>query len=154
VDKAYRIFSAPSGSFDGSQLPPGFSTGFKARGWSTPRESFATLHAGGKIMLAIWHRENVDADVVREITLAHEEAMADVPSQVVPGNRIHYVFWTAGTQRAMISVSPNAKGQTGITVAVGDTRVMDPLRMNPNDAAADRQTAEQELLRLTESKQL
>jgi len=152
VEKAFRIFAPPPGSYDSAQLPPGFNTGFKARGWSTAKESFCTLSAGGRVILALWQRENVDADQVRETMLAHEGAMTGISSRFVPGNGARYTFWDSGNQRAMISVSPNAKNQVGLAVAVGDVRAMNPLRMNPTDAEADVRVAERELRRLNDSK--
>ncbi|MBV6457384.1 MAG: hypothetical protein HONBIEJF_00492 [Fimbriimonadaceae bacterium] len=151
VEKAFRIFAPPPGSYASAQLPPGFNTGFKARGWSTAKESFATLSAGGRVVLALWQRENVDGDEIREAMLAHEAVMTGVSSKFVPGNDVQYTFWDSGNQRTMISVSPNAKKQVGLVIAVGDIRVMNPLRMSPTDAEADVRTAERELRRLQAS---
>lgn len=154
VEKAFRIFSPPPGSYDTAQLPPGFNTGFKARGWSTAKESFSTLSAGGRVILALWQRENLDTDQIREATIAHETTMTGVTPKFVAGNGVRYMFWDAGNQRTMIAVSPNAKNQVGLTVAVGDVRVMNPLRMNPMDAEADVRVAERELRRLQEQNQV
>ena len=136
-DTAIELFHPPKGSFDFSDLPPRFQTPpYKVKGWDARREGFGVILYQGLIAAAMHQLPKSDLDQLNEIVSEHRRGLSPLVPKHVEGRRAQYWIWSADTQRLVI-VGLQAQNSVKITVALGDTVVMDALGLSENDAVRD-----------------
>lgn len=146
LEDANRAFPAPQDIFGLKELPPGFGTGFRARGYETPREGLGLILVDNRVAVALRRVEDISADAANESLRRYVEEFGDA-SETVKGARIEYRFWSKEDQRLMVCLAPDRKEPTrfDVTVAVGVSTLMDALRMSYASAREDRAIAEKAL---------
>lgn len=146
LEDANRAFPAPQDIFGLKELPPGFGSGFRARGFETPRDGLGLILVDNRVAVAMRRIEDVSADAAKEAVRRYVAEFGDA-SESVSGARIEYRFWSKEDQRLMVCTAPDRKepSRFDVTVAVGVSTLMDALRMSHASAREDRAIAEKAL---------
>lgn len=146
LEDANRAFPAPQDIFGLKELPPGFGSGFRARGFETPREGLGLILVDNRVAVAMRRLEDVSVDAAKEAVRRYVAEFGDA-TESVSGARIEYRFWTKEDQRLMVCTAPDRKetSRFDVTVAVGVSTLMDALRMSHASAREDRAIAERAL---------
>jgi hypothetical protein len=146
LEDANRVFPAPQDIFGLKELPPGFGSGFRARGYETPREGLGLILVDNRVAVAMRRIEDVSADTAKDAVRRYVAEFGE-PSESVSGARIEYRFWSKEDQRLMVCTAPDRKepSRYDVTVAVGVSTLMDALRMSYASAREDRAIAEKAL---------
>ncbi len=145
LEEAGRTFPPPD-AFGLKELPPGFGTGFRARGYETREEGLGLILVDNRVAIAVRREENVNADKIEEVVKAFVRQFGE-PDESVSGARIEYRFWNKEDQRLMLCTAPDREDPThyDVTMAVGVMTLMDALRMSYPMAREDRAMAERAL---------
>ncbi len=140
---ALRAIPKPARAFAIPDESPFANESIRQVGWESAEKSFGLLtNAGGRVLLALYQREQVSTELLNQTVAEHEAAFGPSETSLTVG-RVSYRFWARGNSRLMISASPDAKGRLGMAVAIGHFEVMDPLGMSPRQAEMDAAKAEQ-----------
>jgi hypothetical protein len=138
VDKIVRV---PTGSGEFRELPPGFEQPYTAKGYENAQGGFGAIYYESHLAQATSHEDNLTLPQVDSTVKAYEKLMG-VPRTEIPGNLVKYWFWEdlAQGQRLMLCAVQNRKDvrRFDLTCALGDSKVMDQLRMSPAAAREDR----------------
>lgn len=137
-DMSEKVFPVPPNAFTVHDLPDRFVPPYRARGFETPREGFATLLYGDKVALAVRRLEDVTSEVWNRIVDGYREQY-NSPTAEPSNGQVSYWFWSRSGQRLMICVTPDIthEGKFDVTEALGDIAPMDALRMNATSAYDD-----------------
>ncbi len=141
-EDGWQAFPAPNEAEEFKDLPPGFNGDYRARGWDTPHESFGMILYGERIALAMHQLERVDEERLQEQLAIYRNRYSDIKVNTVEGARVRYWFWEVRRQRLMICAVQTLHDGLNLTFTLGDTAVMDPLRMDFESAQNDRRSAE------------
>lgn len=149
-EAAMRVFPRPRGAFDFFEEPPVEGDDFVAKGWQSNAEAFGMLLLRNRIVLALYTLENVDTELLASKLTKYEEGLIPLTPSAVPGDVGSYWFWESGRTRLMMVHSRDAQGRGQLVVALGDTEIMDALRMAPGAARQDLTEARTRLQRQIE----
>lgn len=148
LDGALKVFSQPKGSRVFSSLPAQFGKDFGAFGWETDEEAFGCILLSVRdpetkktiysnlVVLAMFSRQNVSEGAVGEAISNYTDAFGK-PTSTDEGQAVNYAFWIRDERALMLVSSLDLDGKRSMTVALGDPRVMDELRMSPRKASED-----------------
>lgn len=145
LEEAGRAFPPPD-SFGLKELPPGFGTGFRARGFETRDEGLGLILVDNRVAIAVRREENVKVERIEDVVKSFVRQFGE-PDESVSGARIEYRFWNKEDQRLMLCTAPDRADPThfDVTMAVGVMTLMDALRMSYPMAREDRAMAERAL---------
>jgi len=125
-------------------LPLGASADhWTVNGWEDDNASrgVGALLYDGKIALVMRQFDNVPQEFVDTELARYKSLMPGEPQQV-EGKHVNYWFWQDSPVTLMVCRFTNAKGQTNLTAACGDSEVMSHLRMDVATALSDRTAVE------------
>lgn len=143
IDNALRVFGEEKNSFKVAEMPSGWKDrDYTCQGWDTGSLGFAAIVNDEKVALGLYHEDRVSEARLQEI-LADYDKMISLSPRAVTGSRVRYWFWEDGAHRLMICAVQIPSEGLNISIALGDGKLMDILRMNPTLADRDRQSAEQ-----------
>lgn len=141
--RAYDVFPRPSKAYDDDELPQQVGGRYRAHTWNAATQSFGVITLDNRVVLAMLTSKNVSTEQFNTTIQRYTDALNMVEPKLVPGEAAAYWFWELGTQRLMICRAADYKGRITMTVALGDEKMMDLLRMNPVFAAKDQAQAAQ-----------
>lgn len=143
MDDASRVFPSPERAFGLKDLPPGFGSGFRARGYESAQDGLGLILVDNRVALAVRRLENVSFDAAQSAAKRFITEFGEA-EESVSGARIDYRFWTKEDQRLMVCTAPDRTDPTrfDVTMAVGTAKIMDALRMSYPSAREDRAMAE------------
>lgn len=118
------------------ELPPQFSSGFRASGWETPERTVSLVGRDDDVVLALETWTGMKAEK-REQLFDRYQRLYGTPEHRVEGPAGEYLFWDDGAVRLMICWVPDAQRGSTVTTVVGLSVLMDRLRMNPEAAQRD-----------------
>lgn len=124
----------PRGTFL-REMPPGMDDSFSIQGWETFDRTFSAVSKDQSVILAVYTTEAKAVDSFGS-TLKDATARFGMPLDNVSTTGAEYVFWEDGTNRLMLCLY-KGKGEETFTQALGLSRVMDSLRMDPGSARKD-----------------
>lgn len=136
-DQAFEVFARPKNGFDFFEESPITGDEYVAKGWQSGIESFGVLSLRNKVVLAMYTLDYTSADQLSEKVRQYQEAFSTIEPSVLPGDKASYWFWEVGRVRLMICASQDTKRKQQLVIALGDTDVMDALRMSPDSARLD-----------------
>ena len=137
-------FKKPTRATVLSELPPVLDDGFDSRGWETPDRHFSTVGKDGRLVLALDHFNSIDK-VESTVIIQDYQLRLGAPDSIVETEHTKYIFWQDGTVRLML-LQDSGGGQTRFTQALGIVKLMDALRINPENAREDSEIAEKQYL--------
>ncbi len=140
---AFEVFPRPGKAFEDDELPQQVGGKYKAHTWESTTQSFGVITLDSRVVLAMQSIDNASKEQADNLIQRYTQALSMVDPKVVGGTASTSLFWELGTQRLMICKSLDYKGRITLTVAVGDEKMMDLLRMNPVFAAKDQAQAAQ-----------
>lgn len=143
--QAFALFPRPQGAFEFHELPAVLTDPLSAKGWEASQEGFGVILQGGKVVLAMRRLDRVSKDTVSSTSREYELAFGREPDSSIETGFTTYKFWEKGDVRFMLCATQSAESKLVLTVAVGNVKVMDALRMNKTLAAKDEATARQQL---------
>ncbi|MEZ0324460.1 MAG: hypothetical protein ACAH95_01015 [Fimbriimonas sp.] len=152
-DEAFQLLLAGrSGGFTSERLPAGFVTPYVVRAWEGADEGFGLVAYSAKVVCAMYQETKASQDRANEVRQAHQELMGSVQPEIISGDKVTYYFWdyqikdaeglVKGTQRLMIMVFQTGPSTVFLTTAMGDSKVMDGLGMNTEQARNDQVQAD------------
>jgi hypothetical protein len=152
VESALVLYPPLQKSKELSELPatvPGLS----ASGWQGENEGFGMAAKDGRVALALRSQDLLEAGDLSTIVRNYESEIGRQADDLPQSSRGQYWFWTSqraptGAQRLMIYSRTGKSGKRSVVIALGDSTVMDALRMNPQAARNDLDKAEA-VLRIT-----
>jgi len=112
----------------------------RTRGWANERRSFALTTHESRLVLALDYRRNVSSALLQS-TLRKLEEDNGPSDEFLGGVYTNYRFWDRGRVRLMIVDTLDSVGGRSMTVALGDSTLMNALRMNLDDARRDQEQA-------------
>jgi hypothetical protein len=130
------------GGFESSLMPPGFGDPYSALVWQGPDEGIGVISYNDRVVAAMVQYESVAQDRVNEVVDLHRSTLRDVEPDVRSGKRATYWIWDQDGQRLMVSAFQKQRGDVFLTVAMGDGRVLDHLRINAFYAEQDKRLAD------------
>jgi len=136
-DQAFEVFARPKNGFDFFEESPITGDDYVAKGWQSSVESFGVLSLRNKVVLAMYTLDYTSADQLSEKVRLYQEAFPTIEPSVLPGDKASYWFWEVGRVRLMICASQDTKRKQQLVIALGDTDVMDALRMSTDAARLD-----------------
>lgn len=152
IAHAFDVAPMPPRSFEITQLPSRFARPYSTRGWETANEGFGLISYNGVIVASLYQKRNADPDVLYEILELQEKGLRTIRNELVAGGKIRYWFWETPAIEGG-GPAKNAKGEPvshrlmvcalqqgtklNITVAMGDTVVLDALGANKAKAHSD-----------------
>lgn len=133
-----KIYPTPAASTSFKELPPGFQAPYRARGYETQHDGLGVIYYDNEVALAMHHEENLSSTDVDNETRAYTSLFGN-PTSTLSGRQVRYWFWQVDQRRLMIcaTMDQHQKDRYDLTVAVGDSVVMDALRMNRAAASED-----------------
>lgn len=140
LSTAQQAFPKPKRSFSITSVPVEFEEKYQVYGWENSGRSFAVLTQGGTVALGLDIHERVEDSYIETRVRNATDAFGP-PSQTPTAGDIKYWFWEDGITRAMICVAVDTQKRKTISEAVGYSRLMDYLRMSPDAAEKDSETA-------------
>lgn len=150
ASNALAVFPRPPGAFEFAELPPGFAEGYAARGWEDLQGGFGLLTRDGRVVLAVRTWNNISDEMIAD---TKDEYAREIGRRIKPIDfgtaKSGYRFWRDSLTQLMICWSPDVRGRSALTVALGDARIMAPLRMDPRNAAQDLARADSLLAQLS-----
>lgn len=147
---ALAVVPRPPGAFEFTDVPPGFRDGYAARGWEGNQGGFGVLTRDGRIVLAMRSWANASKEMIEETKAEYTKEIGRRIKPIDFGDENRgYRFWREGVTQLMMCWSPDVRGRTMLVVAVGDARVMAPLRMDPRNAAQDLARADELMAQLS-----
>ncbi|HRF60515.1 MAG TPA: hypothetical protein PLH94_11470 [Fimbriimonadaceae bacterium] len=144
-NQAFSLFPRPQGAFEFHELPAVLTDPLSAKGWEASQEGFGVILQGGKVVLAMRRLDRVSKDTVSSTSREYELAFGREPNSSIETGFTTYKFWEKDEIRFMLCATQSAESKLVLTVAVGNGKVMDALRMNKTFAARDEATARQQL---------
>ncbi len=147
---ALAVLPRPPGAFEFTDVPLGFRDGYAARGWEGNQGGFGVLTRDGRIVLAMRSWTNASNEMIEE---TKEQYANEIGRRIKPidfgDDKRGYRFWREDLTQLMLCWSPDVRGRTTLVVALGDARVMAPLRMDPRNAAQDLARADELMAQLS-----
>lgn len=125
-----------------TELPPGFDAGFTSQGWETPKRHFSVVIADERVVLALDHWDDIETSDA-QIALEQTITLNGKPDGEVGKGTVRYYFWNDGNVRLMVVVDQGEK-PTKLTMAIGLSKLLDSLRMDPASAVIDTEKAEKQ----------
>lgn len=142
AEDAEQTFPRPPNASSFKDLPPGFEEPYRARGWETVTQGFGAVFYENRIVGAMFH-ENTLSQTEVDLTLQSYEATFGKAKYAFEGARSRYYFWESRPHRLMLfALRDKETIRYELTLAIGDTVVMDALRMSPVHAREDRLAVE------------
>ena len=142
VDDALRVFKEEKNAYKLTDMPPGWQDeSYKCSGWETGGQGFGVISTQEKVVLAMYHEEQVDEDRLKEILDTYDDNL-QLASTAVTGSSVRYWIWEDDPHRLMICAVQIPSEGLNVTVSLGDSRFMDMLRMSRPAAEKDEETAE------------
>ena len=144
IERAQDLFPKPSAGKGFTDLPPTLdSQTFSAWGWQARQgEAFGAIFdkRARRIALAMRTLPDQGQIALEDMVSRYRNEIGGTPSTElgVGAGPIRYWFWTRSTtHRLMICAVTNKKGGYHVTVAMGDSQLMDAIGANPDKAAED-----------------
>lgn len=123
-------------------LPPGFGSAFRSRGWETDAEGVGTISAEGSIVVAVRTTKGLEEDQVQTILRKYSDRIPlEQPS--IQGQTARYWFSEDQGRRLMICAVKAEGGAFEVIEAIGEDSAMNALRMNSLAADKDLARADQ-----------
>lgn len=143
IESALRVFREEKNSYLVNEMPAGWKDpAYTCQGWDNGTIGFSAFVYDDKIVMGLYHEDRADENRLQEIWADYQRAIPVTETSKITGSRVRYWFWEQGGHRLMICATQIPQEGLSITIALGDTRIMDILRMNPLMADRDRQAAE------------
>jgi len=141
TEAALVIFPPLQKSKEITELPE-VLPGLSPAGWQAENEGFGMAVKDGKVALAMLTLNLLEASDVKNIADTYEADLQRTADETMSDSRVRYWFWSSkigplGAQRLMVCSRTDKEGKRSIVVALGDSSVMDALRMSPDAARAD-----------------
>jgi len=136
------FYAKPENAADIRDVPPGWETLYRGRGWQTNNESFGILIYEDYVALAIRIYEHADEDFFNETLARYQARFPDLKPISETAKVARYLFAQENKDRLMICATRAYAGDLTITIAVGHADVMDGLHMSPDAAKVDAERAE------------
>lgn len=144
---ALEVFPKPAKATSFREELPFISETARSEAWEGSRASLALITKQDRLVLLVFTEEQVERERINDVLAQHEKAFGSA-QLTVPGGEVAYWFWSKNLARLMICVATNPKGQRSLTIATGDYRVMDELRMSGSAAEEDQRAALDALAKL------
>lgn len=134
--EAFDVFrDAREGGFEDDRLPPGFAAPYRARSWESSQRGFGVITYQDGVVAAMYQEHDCTLDQMQKWVDVHAQQMNRGPDQRVISKRLNYYFWEEGGQRLMIlGFQKKATGMVELTMAMGDTDVLDAIGASPDRA--------------------
>jgi len=142
VDQAMRKPDRPTTEF--RDLPPGFGSGFRSRGWETDAEGIGTITHNSRVVVAVRTQKGVDESQVQSTVRKYSTWLT--PEQPTQNGRLAR-YWFAEDQgrRLMVCAVRTHEDSYDLVEAIGEETAMDALRMSSLSAGNDLRSAERVL---------
>lgn len=142
VAKAELVFPKPDKQLtEFRDLPPGFGSAFRSRGWETDAQGIGIISAEGMIVTAVHTSKGLEEDQVQSI-LRKYSGTVSVERPDVDTELARYWFAEDRGRRLMICAIQRRDGTFDVIEAIGESSAMNALRMNRLAAENDVQRAE------------
>jgi hypothetical protein len=142
---AKQVFpEPPKGGYQIREMPTRFGKGYSANGWeSVNGEGFGVISFEGSVVAAMTQETGVDERRVSDVVALHRKNTNELTPLTIVGRSVRYWFWSSldGKQRLMICAA-NLNNKTNLTVAMGDSEVLEALGISPADARRDQSRLE------------
>lgn len=143
--RAFALYPRPQGAFEFHELPAVLTEPFSAKGWEAAQEGFGVVLQEGIVALAMRRLDRVSKDTIASTATEYTVAFGRSPDSTIESGYTTYKFWEKDEIRFMLCATQNAEGKLVLTVAVGNKKIMDALRMNKTLATKDETAARQQL---------
>lgn len=138
-----EIFPKPDGATEIRQRPPEFTEEYLSRGWETEDEAVGWVSYSGQVVLILHTLHSLEeADLKKDHVERYTRYFSGIEPTVIQGKSARFWFWQDGSHRFMICAGKSRRGGIDVTLAIGDTAVMDALRMMPSKAEFDKTRAD------------
>lgn len=142
IDSALRIFREEKNAYKIADMPPGWKDeSYTCQGWDNGTMGFGAILFDDKVCLGLYHEYKANQERLDEILNTYERLHSDEVKTIV-GSRVRYWFWENLGHRLMICAVQSPRDGTNIAIALGDSKVMDIMGMNPENAEKDRVVAD------------
>lgn len=135
---ATSFLPKPKKAYDFKDKPAGFGPEFRSTGWEANDQAFGVLAYEDRTCLAMHEMFKVTDEEVQTLVQDYQYALRDSEWSTISGEYSRYWFYESGRDRIMICAVKVADNSFHVTIAVGETSVMDTLRMNTRFAIEDK----------------
>lgn len=138
-----EIFPKPEKGSDVRELPPRFPDEYISRGWDSDEECVGWLSYSGQVVFVLHTVRHLDeSEVQKDYVEKYTKLFRGIEPTVIIGKNAKFWFWQDGPHRFMLCSGRSRKSGVDITEVIGDTAVMDALRMIPSKAEFDKERAD------------
>lgn len=122
--------AVPKNAFEFTELPPGLTPPFRARGWQSSREGLGVVTYNERVVLIMRQREQASPGDYEEARSFYTSEYPLIPAETVSGGKSQNTFLRKDGQTLMISATRSDAGLT-LTVAIGQDEVMKIIGATP-----------------------
>ncbi len=142
VEAALRVYREEKNSYIVNEMPAGWKdAAYTCTGWDNGTIGFAAVSYDEKLVLGLYHEDRADENRLQDILRDYQNAIT-LDNTKITGSRVRYWFWEQSPHRLMICATQIPQEGLSITIALGDSRIMEMMRMSPIMADRDRIAAE------------